>query len=154
MLCFFKKRTVSFRVWRASTWSFHIPIWQEIIQIFCRANEVNQFQCAFNYKKSKEHFPVKRSHFLILSGSSERRMGLKYFLTILKKEKCFAVLGLSQIKATVESTRESLIEMTTDHFCVWAPTMWIHYLLTLVERMPPWYFLSCISPNHPDPAHK
>ena len=43
-------------------------------------------------------------------------MGLKYFLTILKKEKCFAVLGLSQIKATVESTRESLIEMTTDQF--------------------------------------
>ena len=43
-------------------------------------------------------------------------MRLKYFLTTLKEEN--VLLGLSQIKATVESTKESLIgEMTTDHFC-------------------------------------
>lgn len=65
---------------------------------------------------SKAHFPVKRSDFFILSGSSERPMRLKYFLTTLKEEN--VLLGLSQIKATVESTKESLIgEMTTDHFC-------------------------------------
>ena len=59
-----KKRTVSFRVWRASTWSFHIPIWQERMKIFCKANKVNQFQCVFNYKQNTKHcFQLKKWFF-------------------------------------------------------------------------------------------